>query len=276
MNKNINLEEEKIILHDLLRYVAKICESNNIKYSLCGGTLLGAVRHQGIIPWDDDIDIMLLRSEYDKLKSALKKDKRYSIIYDTDEGSHYGHLKICDKRTQMSYKSIREKELDELGVFIDIFPMDTVPDNKIDTEDFFESIKFLRKSMINSINGGYYDSPIWYKRCAKRILRFKEYRETVKKGFTSNFWKNEMLDQMVKYNDTEYNHVGNLMSQYGPKEVFPKSIFNSYTNLDFDGYNFQVISQYDLYLTILYGDYMELPKMKNRIVKHSYYRPIWK
>ena len=99
--KQMTLDEVKKVQLDILKYVDMICKKNNIQYSLAYGTLLGAVRHGGFIPWDDDIDIVLMRSEYDKLLQYLyvEQDDTYQVVSMKDEGYWYTYAKVTDKRT---------------------------------------------------------------------------------------------------------------------------------------------------------------------------------
>ena len=123
VNDIMTLDEVKQVELEILEYVDKICKENNIQYSLAYGTMLGAVRHKGFIPWDDDIDILLKREEYEKLLRILysKTDEKYQVFSLKDEGYWYSYAKVTDTRTIIVEKNDRNmKEC----VYIDIFPID--------------------------------------------------------------------------------------------------------------------------------------------------------
>ena len=129
--KEISLDERKEIELEILLYVTRLCEKNRIDYSLCGGSLIGAIRHGGFIPWDDDIDIFLTRENYKKLIDLLKDDLHYKLYApETTENYLYGFCKLMDKRTVIYSEYDEEIGTPELGVFIDIYPVDLIPENK--------------------------------------------------------------------------------------------------------------------------------------------------
>ena len=158
--KTINTEELKKIQVEILDYVDKFCEERNIKYSLYAGTLIGAVRHKGFIPWDDDIDIMMLRSDYERFLKELheEKDSRYKILdFRYDHSYHYAFAKVIDSKTQLREEVI--DPYDGLGIYIDIFPIDVLPDNKLKIrlvyliQWIFFNIKSFKQTTINKKRG---------------------------------------------------------------------------------------------------------------------------
>ena len=126
--KEITQTEQKEILLDMLKYVDEICKKNNIKYFLYGGTLIGAIRHKGFIPWDDDLDICVPYKDYRKLITLLKQDNKYNVHNPYDnEDYYYFFTKLTDKRTILiedNYNRIKD-----MGVFLDIFPFYHLPDS---------------------------------------------------------------------------------------------------------------------------------------------------
>ena len=145
--KEINLEKIKKSEIDILKYIEKICKENNIKYSLMDGSLLGAVRHNGFIPWDDDIDIMLLREDYDKLKRVILNDSNNSrYLYmsnDLYDDYLYPYAKLID--TETSAKETGIKAPKNYGIFVDIFPIDKIPIDSREKNRFLKKVKILYK-----------------------------------------------------------------------------------------------------------------------------------
>ena len=127
--KEIGLEELKCIQLDLLQKTAEFCENNGIRYFLCGGTLIGAIRHHGYIPWDDDIDISMPRPDYDKFIKIFNKPENYYQVIDMSNNSKYGFpfAKVHDTRTLVNELQYSR---DSFGVYIDIFPIDGVGEDK--------------------------------------------------------------------------------------------------------------------------------------------------
>ena len=114
-------EECRNIELNILSAIAKICDDNNLKYFMCGGTMLGAIRHKGFIPWDDDIDIMLLRNDYERLVTILKKQKEYpwlQLLDSTVDGYYYTFAKAIDNTTCAKM----EDNVTDHGLWVDIFP----------------------------------------------------------------------------------------------------------------------------------------------------------
>ena len=128
MKKTINVEELKQVQLDILKFVDEYCKKNNLKYYLAYGTLLGAVRHKGYIPWDDDIDLLMFREDYEKFVTSFK-DERYKV-FATEVNAKYPYpfAKVGDTTT---YFEEEIKDVMDTGVNIDIFPLDYLPEDKV-------------------------------------------------------------------------------------------------------------------------------------------------
>ena len=241
--KAINPEEIKKILKDILDYFADFCDKNGILYSLDGGTLLGAVRHRGFIPWDDDIDVCLLRGEYEKFKALIKKDNHpyYKIhCYDID-GYSFPYMKLSDERTLIiEGKGDRRKKI---GVNIDIFPEDHVPD---DVEKQKED-RIINHSLWRKLNS---------KTC--RITGIRPFiRSYVKLRNTSAMDICKEIDHRA--NNPDYYgscHIGDAIMSYYAMTRYDQEWLKEYTTLPFEGNDYKVFSEWDKILTNLYNDYM--------------------
>lgn len=266
------LVEYKKILIKTLEAFKLFCKENNLTYFACGGTAIGAVRHNGIIPWDDDIDVCMLRQDYDRMLSLRDKlsDTGYEIAYhDNYENYPIPFAKFMDSNTSIwESKNIPFVE----GVFVDIFPLDTV-DGLTD---------FTRKNQKNYIK--YYQDYL-----ASFMTYFLNDLFGFIKGGRLGLIKSWMLGFCVKrflkkryYNkfihlDNDIRHINGdfLLNYYTPykleKEVFPKEWFDHVVEFPFETTTIMLPSGYHNYLTQLFGNYMELPPVENRISHHYHY-----
>lgn len=266
--KKLNNKQVKEALLDTLVYFDKICKKYDLKYTLDAGTLLGAVRHHGFIPWDDDIDVAMPYTDYKKLISLsneINKNNRfiihgYSKEINDKENYIYPYLKLEDNHTIADFKMNK----DQGGAWVDIFPLNNVPAN---SKLYLKYIRKLR---------------IYYRLLFIGNRRFKENK--IKSGIRSLIYldRNRMRDKMIKSIDkldelpaTNYlsETIGNCMCDTSA-EVFRKKIpiewFDNLAKLEFEGYKFCAISEYEKYLTMQYGDWRKLPPLEDRVNSHSF------
>lgn len=247
-------------LLDILIVFREFCHENNLNFYLCAGTLLGAVRHGGFIPWDDDIDVAMLRDNYDKLLDIARdnpiiKDKYKIISYELGT-SHYPFLKILDMETQTIQSFSNEGHNNSL--WIDIFPFDDVSENTELRKKQYRKVGILREIlMLNFAKFG--EGKTLFKRIIKPLLIpfaklvgvDKANREMIRLATDSN-WKGSPVVGDVIWG--EYN-----------KEIIGKDSFTNPTNVKFEGETFLTMSTWKNYLTTTYGDdYMELPPESQR------------
>lgn len=255
---NEQLRQIQLIELEMLKEVDRICKKCGIKYNIIAGTLLGAVRHRGFIPWDDDADVAMLRPEYEKFRKACKTelDKTRFEFQDhrNTKGYRWGYGKIRRKDT-LFLREHQEHMPYFQGIFIDIFPLDNVPDN------------YILRSIQN-----------FECFCVRKILWSK-----VGKNAEKNFLKRhvyKMLDKIPEKDIFHYYHrmihranrkktrmVRILMfptpnSEYG----YYRCWYENSTDTIFEGVIFQGIKDYDSYLSFKFGEYMELPPVEMRKV----------
>ena len=260
--KKISNKEVKMIQIDILKHVSKFCEDNDIKYFLSGGTLLGAVRHKGYIPWDDDIDIMLLRKDYDKfIKLFNVNSNKYKVFSnDTDKLYPFPFAKVSDLNTLLKENTNIKYPL---GINIDVFPLDILPDNEYESIKFYRKVKVLKKIYI------------------LKSLKFKKDRTFIKKAiqcFAYIVLKPISVESIVKkickisikYNMKDSRYIGCVVWGYGMKERMNKGVFNETIKVEFEGDMYNAPIGYDEYLRSLYGDYMKLPSVEKRQTHHEY------
>lgn len=267
--KRLSLETQKALELEILLYIDKICRGNQIEYSICGGTMLGAVRHRGFIPWDDDIDIFLIRPEYERLKEILKKDTSYRLISEEAEGYYYTFSKLVNQDTVLKSTCIGDYTIPDLGVFVDIFPIDGVPEQDTEQEEFVEELNGTQERMRTALKDSYYISDRYWKAAVKKILYYPRHRKALKQGMPRQ-QKEKLLEKVRQYSFEQSRYAGFVLSAYKSKEIMPSEVFQGTMDMEFEGHKVRCLKQYDIWLSNMFGNYMELPPEKDRISHHPY------
>ena len=262
MQREITSNEVKLmqkIQLDILKELDRVCRLENIQYGIDGGTLLGAVRGGGFIPWDPDIDVIMLRDEYEKFYQAcfkhLNTDKYFLQEERTDPDYRWGFTKIRRKNT--SFVRCGQEHLKMCnGVFIDVLVMDNVPDSFFERklyEFFCYRCRFVMWSEVG-------------KHCEQNLFKREMYKlanhipvEYVFKRLRKvrNYW-NRKNTKLVRYMTCRYTYNKKL-------EGIPRKYFEKYQKYKFEDFEFPGFYEYDKYLTLLYGHYMTLPPMEKRV-----------
>ena len=269
--KNMRLmtpEEQKQVAYEILCWLKDLCDKEGIHYSLSGGTLLGAVRHKGFIPWDDDVDVFLLRPEFDRLDQILRKQKDYKWITPRNYlGRYWNYGRLINTKTK-----IYDEELGDsmgIGIFIDICYVDGLPDNPLERRRHIarmRSLYRLKRSTTPQKKEYVPKNPV--KRVSKSLIQ----KYTLDRGV--KYW-NRKIDRVIsKYPVEKGQYVCNLVSQYGAKEILHRSGFDHYIEMPFEDRTFSVFAGYEEYLRGVYGDYMQLPPEDER-VGHHFDRAYW-
>lgn len=259
---DVELRELQLSQLEILKETDKICRENNIKYYMIAGTLLGAVRHKGFIPWDLDIDIAMLRVDYDKFIKCCKKDLSSSYFlqnYQTDIDFYPALSRICKNGTYIDWEHSKHLRCHK-GIHIDIFPLDNVPDDQQMRDRQRRQLLLLDNIMV--YKAAYiYDKGIFnWKAIIKRSIRF------VLAPVSLRFIQGMRERVMTKYSGTETMFVCSTASRYGyDKQVMEKSIYGDPVFLDFEEGFFPAPQMWREYLTKLYGDYMQLPPVEKRL-----------
>ena len=254
---------------DILRDIHSFCQQENIKYSLAYGTLIGAIRHKGFIPWDDDVDIMMTRPEYERFINSYKSANGYMILSEGKD-SMIAMARVYDvKRTHVSMP-VSPWSKKEVGVWVDIFPMDAAENDfsvfakRVDkVYDLWRKQIMYRKSQI----------PYNWKNGVIENLRLLKRKITCKKYNVNSEQIN--LIKSIDYGTT--NFVTSLtVPECKTKEYYPISYFNDYIEVEFESNHFLSIKNYHSFLSDVYGDYMQLPPVEDRKPKHSFNQYYWK
>ena len=251
-----DVNEMRKIQMDILLFIHQFCIDNHIQYSLAWGTMLGAIRHKGYIPWDDDIDIMMTRPEYDRFCKLFHDDRSIYKLHDvhTDKKWIYPFAKISDERTIR----VEKNALDEIGINIDVFPIDFYADSYEDAMKALKRMKFWKKIYVAKILRSYTGMSLLkniiyhlYKiPCSLIPLKY------VLKKF-------DEISCVTAKNKTAY--CGFLVEADG-STILKSKLFDNFTDYQFENYVFKGIEDYDYYLKATYGDYMTPPPMGQREV----------
>lgn len=258
--RRIELDEMKQIQMQILDRVDAFCKEHNINYWLDCGTLLGAVRHKGYIPWDDDIDIGMLRPDYDKFMESFNNENDIYKAYSVENNPKflYPFIKILDTRTVLY-------EPDEKGVKscvnIDLFVYDNAPDNgKLLKKQYKTRDKYQR---LHNIRTRVYMS---------KSNKLKHFAKIMLYPFLLVFPKNYFVKKIVanskKYASISTKHIGNFTSI--SKAFFEKKLVSSFVSLEFEDKRYEAPIGYDSWLKTFYGDYMKLPPEGKRVPHHQF------
>lgn len=256
--KKIEIEDFKKIQVEILDVVAEFCEKNDIKYWLDCGTLLGAIRHKGFIPWDDDIDIGMLRKDYQKFMDLFNKENtRYKFFCNENNSDFlYPFGKILDTNTVL-YEP--DEKGNKISVYIDLFVYDNAPDDDKMVNKMFK-IRDIN-NIFSVANITHHPRGNIFRRHMVHILRL------MLKPFPKNLFIKNMVKNSKKYINAETKRVGNFMSY--SKVVCDRNILMEFTKAEFEGKLYPVPLEYDKWLTLFYGDYMKLPPVEKRVSHHK-------
>ena len=260
----LSIDEVREIQIEMLEYLEKKCIENNLRYYLAYGTLLGAVRHQGYIPWDDDIDVLIPRVDYEIFLKVMEKDTHsYIKAVHLDNCKHYlgPYAMLINTNTGMSHDIVRKEYIDNLGVYIDIFPMDGRPEGKELSEMLkkHKRLKILNSLLVYKNPGSSSIFKSLQKKIGIPILRLYGQRRICKKI--------EKLSMKYEYETSKF--VG---EPWGPelRWIMKKSWFGEGNRLSFEGKEFVVPERYEKFLENGYGDYMKLPPGEERKLTQGY------
>lgn len=263
----MNKKEKELLENvqiNILEEIKRICKKNNINFFLIGGTCLGAVRHNGFIPWDDDVDIGMLRCDYERFIKVCKKDldkKYYLQTNQTDDDYPHFFCKIRANNTLFQEKLNVGKKMHQ-GIFVDVFPFDYGSNHNI--VNMFLEVKsiFIREAIFKKL--GYNVIP-------------KNAKEKIMLPFIKLYSKINSLDGMKekinkmisKTNKKKSNKIINLVGYALFNDIYNADIFNEFIEHKFKNKTYKIFKNYDEYLTTLYGDYMTPPPEEERKIGHG-------
>lgn len=258
MNK-LKISEKKTILYSLLEYIDSVCRKNNIPYSLIGGSLIGAIREGKIIPWDDDVDIILTKKNYDRLISVLKKnpDQRYELLNaEINKTYSFPFAKIIDTKTFSQKEPSMKNEVSGYGVFLDIFYYANVSNSSIIRKTQFYLTRILNKACIE-VDINYHNPSLM-----RKIVR------TIKNAFRNIIGVKTIHKLLYRIPGKNHNtqYVTSCWPSYSYKqEVQLASDINAgYMDSQFGPVKAMIFKNYDNILKTTFGDYMTPPSADKR------------
>ena len=261
--KKLTLKESQALQLNLMKEIHKVCEENKITYYLIAGSCLGAVRHGGFIPWDDDIDIGMFRKDYEKFclifDEKMNTDKYFLQNFKTDPNVHFALSRVCIKGTFYSNKRTDEKDICH-NAYIDLFPLDNVPDNSF-LSSLQSCLYYLVKLFI-----------------VAKTLKFDKIHSVIFFGllkvglcFVPLRGLHVLRICIMKFfENISTKEVCSLASKYScKKQTMPIQYYQPPVRLSFEGNMFNVPAKTDKYLSHLYGEhFMELPPVEKRVKPH--------
>ena len=257
--KQITIDEYKQIVLGILIKIDKVCRENNLTYQLAFGTLLGCIRHKGFIPWDDDIDIIMPRDDYNRLRDIItKNDMGLNFIsIENCAKTIYPYGKVCDTTTTMIERNFRK--VPGYGAFVDVFPLDYLPENDEEYKRYRRKARNMLLLITHSARTGFEKSSSLRKNIF-RMSAFALSRVLSTKQLILS------LEKMTKsYPKTKY--LGLPCSACGFR-IDAEKIYNTQNGV-FEGHEFQIPQDTDFFLTLMFGDYMKLPPKEERVNKHQ-------
>lgn len=246
---------------NILTEFARFCDSNALRYCLAGGTLLGAVRHSGFIPWDDDIDVMMPRPDFERFIELAngKIANKYNVLWkEKYEDSPLPFIKVVDKNINVSYKLMKKPQ----PLWIDIFPIDGLP---IKEKEFNQQIRKIKnlKYFLWQATSDEQDIENGIKKILKKILFFPF------RLIGARYYADKITKAAKRYEFDTSDYVGCIVAKYGKKERIEKEHVEERVKLSFEEIEFYVPKGYHVYLTNLYGNYNQIPKERHTHLRQS-------
>lgn len=265
--KELSIAELKQLQLEILLVIDEFCRKNRIEYFLDFGSALGAVRHGGYIPWDDDIDIGMTRSNYERFVHSFNGYKNHLQLFapELDLDYYATYANVCDKRTLLNEGANGHRGF-EMGVKIDVFPIDGTSSNM---KLCLQQHKFLRIIINIMSRKRRIMSDVWkvdkIKFCTCLIVRiftfFVSYRN---------------MQRLVRYIALKHSfenskYAGDIVNPaYSKPAICCREVFEECVDILFEGNNVRILKRYDDYLKAIYGDYMQLPPESERVGHHGF------
>lgn len=261
MPLQLKTAEIKQIQLAILDEIDAFCREHGLRYSLAYGTLIGAVRHKGYIPWDDDIDLVMPRPDYDRFIAEFRSEQNEVLDLSQSNLCVETFVKICRKGTRMVDRKLGRSLW---GVNVDVFPIDGAPEDGLQEhyeemcrkrEWIFRLCPFYRTVSTNKFR--------WFVKYGLKRLRYPSLKTCagVKQAINADL-------RAVRFGETAL--AGAYFGDDAIREFMPTAWFTEYTTMEFEGKSYPVLARYDDYLRRLFGDYMQLPPQEQRVSRHDY------
>ena len=263
--KKLEIEEIKHIEVDILKHVVKICNRHKLRYFLAYGTLLGAVRHQGFIPWDDDIDICMPEPDYDKFIEIWQKEKtlneslNFGLLFPSPGNNYFYEFAKVTATDTVCEVNLPILDIKGLGIWIDIFPLDGMPTKK---SLHMRKVCLWRQMRSLSV---YTEVPI--KKITDAFI-YVAWKCCQLVGW--RFFQNKVLKLAKKYPYEHSERTACVALAEDYHQIYPRQIFNQTVSVPFEGEYFNSPKDFDFYLKRTYGDYMKLPPIEQQVSLHQF------
>lgn len=257
----LSIRELQSGLLDIMKDIHSFCVNNGIKYSLTYGTLLGAVRHKGFIPWDDDVDIVMLRKDYETFVSTYVSDK-YNLAHHKKgkNDCFIAYSRVFDTRTSAATGA--DWSSFNTGFWVDVFPLDNIPGSIEEYRSFYYSVvdgwHRVNRMRCRFARLSWTPANARFRLIAKKICLLN--------GVFGGTVLDKFISEHTKYNDVKTGFVSQLAApDVGPVEYLPASIMDNLILMQFEDASFYGFAEYDSVLRLIYGNYMELPPENKRV-----------
>ena len=265
-------DEYKEEVKKVLAAIHDICGRHNIPYFVAFGTLLGAVRHKGFIPWDDDIDIIMTRDAYEKFCAIMPEetDDYYVLSGDTSPYYYFYFSRVCSRTATLKLKGI--PDVDNLGPFVDIFILDKTSEDLAERAAQNKEVRALNRKITYMLPARYYRT-LPPKRRIKMLFNLPmRMRAGLLHGFNKIRQEREEIMQRYRGSDSRLykaTYIANWEKSYYYEDEIEDLVLT-----DFEDIKVYIPAVYDKLLTRIYGDYMQLPPVEQRVT-HHHFVPVW-
>ena len=268
----VSQDEYKAQIVNLLERIHNVCTENNIRYTIGFGTLIGAVRHKGFIPWDDDIDICMPREDYEKFAEKFQSlDGRYFVLDSTTKTYYNNMARACDGKITLKLKGVLK--VPKIGAFIDVFFLDRWPESKAERQAYCEEIISMSHKVRHALPLSSY-STLTFKQRVKAAIRI--FNRIYNRVFVGLEKRKEQRDKLLlRYADTDTGWRSVSFDNPNRTRWFIKEDdINKYILVEFEGLKVRAPENYHELLSDNYGDYMQLPPVEKRKT-HHHFTPYW-
>ena len=262
--EKISLDKMKELQVNMLEYINEICKKYEIQYFLLGGSLIGAIRHNGFIPWDDDIDIGLTIENYNKLCDVLKKNNngRYKLVnHEIQKDYYYPFAKLIDTKTLLIEKNF--KNIKNYGVYIDIFAYHTIPADEKNIIRHYNKVKKIQRQIFYYSLRNPYNSNLFKNIIKMPLVVISKIKgiDLILKQYNKELSKYSNIDSKFLLSNWPFYKMKNEIQNY---EVVKEVCYHKFENIEA-----LIPVKYDEFLRTVFGDYMKLPPEEERVSHHN-------